>query len=213
MFHPDSPLSNALTRIFNFVAANLLFVLTSLPIFTIGASWSALYHVISNQVDDGSSSLGLYFEAFREKFKIATKLWLPSALLLGLLATEILFVSNTHGTAIALPGGNVLQVIFVVVAVGLMALLSYVFPLIGMNAFSIRQALGISFYLAVSNWPSTIVMTILNMGSVLTLFLLPDLVAVLLPVWGLLVFSAVAWIDALLIKKALKKNTSEDQPQ
>ena len=110
MFRPESPFVSFLTHAFNFVVVNLLFVLTCLPIVTIGAAWSSLYPVISNLVEDSSTSLGVYFETFREKFKTATKLWLPCAMLFFLAITEVLFISNTNGSDIALPGGAVIQV-------------------------------------------------------------------------------------------------------
>lgn len=211
MFHPDSPLVNFLTRAFNFVAVNLLFVLCCLPIVTIGAAWSSLYYVISNLVDDSSTSLGIYFETFRSKFKTATKIWLPCAVLFFLLLTEILFISNAYGSAIALPGGGVVQILLMVLSVLVFALLSYAFPLIAMNDLTVKQALSYSFYLAASNPVQTLVMTALNLATVAVFFLYPELAAVLLPLWALAVFSAVAWIDCVLIKKILKKHTPETE--
>lgn len=205
MFRPDSPFVNFLTRAFNFIAANFLFVLTSIPIITIGASWSALYRVISNLVDDSSTSLGIYFETFRGKFKMATKIWVPCAVLLFLLLTETLFISNTAGTEIALPSGGAIQIILIVIAVLLFSVLSYAFPLIGMNDMPLKQILGISFYLAVSNFFSTVVMTVLNLAPVLMFFRFPGLAAGLLPLWLFVAFSVVTWVDCKLIKKALKK--------
>lgn len=209
MFRPDSPFVIFLTRAFNFVAANFLFLLTSIPIITIGASWSALYRVISNLVDDSSTSLGIYFETFRAKFKMSTMIWAPCAVLFFLLMTEVLFISNTVGTEIALPSGGAVQMILIVLAVLVFSILSYVFPLIGMNDMTLKQILGISFYLAMSNFFSTVVMTVINLAPVLGFFLFPELAVGLLPLWLLAFFSAVTWLDCKLIKKALKKLSSE----
>ena len=169
-----------------------------------------MYHVISNLVDDSSTSIGIYFETFRSKFKIATKLWIPCALLLFLMLTEVLYISNTHGSEIALPGGEMLQIVLLVLSVALFSVLSYAFPLIGMNEMTLKQVLSISFYLAVSNFLSTVVMTVLNIAPVALFFLFPSKAAGLIPVWVLFAFSAVTWIDCVLIKKALKKHNPEN---
>lgn len=197
---------NFLTRAFNFIAVNFLFVLTSIPIITIGASWASLYRVISNLVDDSSTSLGIYFETFREKFKTAAKLWVPCAVLFFLLITEALFISNTNGTELALPNGGAVQIILIVISVLVFSILSYAFPLIGMNEMPLKQILGISFYLAGSNLLSTVVMTVLNLAPVLAFFQFPGLAAGLLPLWLFAAFSVVTWVDCKLIKKALKKH-------
>lgn len=211
MFRPDSPLVSFLTHAFNFVMVNLLFVLSCLPIVTIGAAWSSLYPVIANLVDDSSSSLGVYFETFREKFKTATKLWLPCAILFALVITEVLFISNAYSSEIALPGGGVIQVLLIVLCMLLFAVLGYAFPLIGMNDFTIKQAMSYSFYLAASNPVATLVMTVLNIVPVALFFLYPHLAAQLLPVWALGAFSTVTWIDCKLIKRILKKHNSETE--
>lgn len=210
MFKPDSPIATFLTHMFDFVMVNLLFVLTSLPIVTIGAAWSSMYHVISNLVDDSSTSLGVFFETFRSKFKVTTAVWVPSAALFFLLLTESLYISNTYGTDQALPGGGTIQIILILLSLLAFAVLSYAFPLLGVNDLPLKQTLSISFYLAASNLPATIVMTVLNAAPVLAFFFLPDLAAVWLPIWLLFAFSAVTWIDSVLIKRILKKYNSAD---
>ncbi len=209
MFRPDSPLVTFLTHAFNFVMVNLLFMLCCLPVVTIGAAWSALYPVIANLVDDSSSSLGVFFETFREKFKTATKLWLPCMILYGLVITEVLFISNTYGSEAALPSGGIIQILLIVLCLLLFAVLCYAFPLIGMNDFTVKQAMSYSFYLAASNPVETLVMTVLNILPAALFFLYPHLAAQLLPVWALFAYSSVTWIDCKLIKKILKKHTSE----
>ena len=56
---------------------NLLWLLCSLPIFTIGASTTALYYASLKIVRDEEANVGAqFFRSFRENFRQATVLWL-----------------------------------------------------------------------------------------------------------------------------------------
>ena len=46
IFNPENPVFRFLSGIFDMILLNVLFILTSLPLFTIGASLTALYAVL-----------------------------------------------------------------------------------------------------------------------------------------------------------------------
>ena len=52
-FHSDNPFNEMLTRVFNLLELNLLWIIFSLPIITVGAATAALYtlcfRMLSNQ--------------------------------------------------------------------------------------------------------------------------------------------------------------------
>ena len=55
------------------VELNMLFLLTSIPIFTIGAGYTAMYVTIHHAMEDrGTSIHRTYFEKFKENFKQST---------------------------------------------------------------------------------------------------------------------------------------------
>ena len=83
LFSPDSRFMRYMNRLADLMLLNLMFLLTSIPIVTIGASLTALYSVCFRlgTVREGGTVRD-YFRAFRENFGEATKLWLL-ALLLG----------------------------------------------------------------------------------------------------------------------------------
>ena len=75
-----------LNRFADLMILNLLFLLTSIPIFTIGASLTALYSVCFHLgTDREGSTFRDYFAAFKENFRQATALFL--LLLLWLMGT------------------------------------------------------------------------------------------------------------------------------
>lgn len=73
----ESTLYSVISLIIDVIFAGMLWVLTSLPVITIGASSSALYYAVSKTIRRGRGRLGkAYFSAFRSNFKQATLLWL-----------------------------------------------------------------------------------------------------------------------------------------
>ena len=77
LFNPDSPLMQFLTRLADLVILNILWILFSLPIVTLGASTTALYRSVLTLIDGGgSSTVLLFWNAFRSNFKQSTLLFL-----------------------------------------------------------------------------------------------------------------------------------------
>ena len=76
-FDPDRPLLAFITKMAYSAYLNILWLICSLPIVTAGASTTALFYVTLKMAEDRDEGLtGMFFRAFRQNFKPATKLWL-----------------------------------------------------------------------------------------------------------------------------------------
>lgn len=72
LFHYDGYLNRILTKLMYIVALNLLFLICSIPVITIGASCTAMYTVLFRFVrNDEPDILKTFFKAFRENLKNA----------------------------------------------------------------------------------------------------------------------------------------------
>ena len=95
-FQADNPLIRILECFFDLMELNFLFILTSLPLFTIGSSLCALYNTSIKMIrKEGISIHKNYKHCFRKQFKSATlKDTLKNAILLSLsnLPTTILIL-------------------------------------------------------------------------------------------------------------------------
>ena len=101
---------------------NVFFTLTSIPIVTIGASFTALYTITLKMVrnEDVPIKDG-YFKAFKQNFKQATQLWL---ILLG----AFIFI---RWQLVQVMGSNSTKMDFLVMVIGLeLLLLTFVVPLL-----------------------------------------------------------------------------------
>ena len=69
-----------LNKMTDILVLNLLFIFTSLPVFTIGASLSAMYAVSLRSVRYGDGYVvKTYFKAFKQSFKQSTAAFLVTA--------------------------------------------------------------------------------------------------------------------------------------
>lgn len=76
-FSTDSTLYRLATRFFYSAWLNILWFVCSIPIFTIGASTTALYYVMLKIARDEEGNVTRqFFRAFRENFKKSTVVWL-----------------------------------------------------------------------------------------------------------------------------------------
>lgn len=73
----DSPILHFLSQVYDVLYATVLFVLFSLPVVTIGASYTALSCTMMHIAADSCSGVWTRFtSSFRENFRPATILWL-----------------------------------------------------------------------------------------------------------------------------------------
>ena len=132
-FSYESKFSQLLLKLCYACYLNLLWFLCSIPIFTIGASTTALYYASLKIVRDEDSHVGaLFFRSFRENFKQATVLWL---ILLGLglfLGADGYIVYHLRQSSLG-PAGvlwTLVLAVLIAAAVVYVIVLLYVFPLL-----------------------------------------------------------------------------------
>lgn len=95
---PDSKLSRFLTRIMELVVLNFFFILTCIPLLTIGASVTALYATTLKMVrNEEGYVLRDYFKSFAKNFKQGTAFWLTALFFYFLLYVVYIAASTTGG--------------------------------------------------------------------------------------------------------------------
>lgn len=77
LFSIDNPVVDSMNKLADIVIVNLLTIVFCIPIFTIGASYTAMYQVLLKLYKGESAHVVReFFDAFRENFKEATILWI-----------------------------------------------------------------------------------------------------------------------------------------
>ena len=132
-FSYERKFSQAMLKFCGACYLNLLWILCSLPVFTIGASTTALYYVTLKMVQDDESNItAMFFRAFRENFRQATTLWL---IMLGiglLLAGDGYILYHLHHSAAGIPAvmWTLMLALIIVAAIAYVIVLMYLFPLV-----------------------------------------------------------------------------------
>lgn len=76
-FNMDNGLFRALGKLADLMLLNILFLVCSLPIFTIGASFTAMYYVTLKLAENEEGyTPGAFLKSFKQNFKQATIIWL-----------------------------------------------------------------------------------------------------------------------------------------
>ena len=77
LFNYDNPVWRFIGKLGDLILLNLLWVVCSIPIITIGASTTAVYYVTLKLVrDEDDSTIRSFFHSFKSNFKQATLIWI-----------------------------------------------------------------------------------------------------------------------------------------
>lgn len=200
-FNKDSFAMRFLTQLGNLILVNLFFIITCIPIVTIGASIAALYRVtFAIHCKEEVTVLRTYFGTFKSSFKHSTIIWIPASLALSFFIYEIyllFFVLDPQYAMFQIP---VWIMIFL-----LLSVLIYSFPMIGLYEQPLKQTIKNSLILSITNLPVTI-STIVVKGGILFLCLAILKVGVIIGSFYILMgFALSAFISAFFLKRIFEK--------
>ena len=200
-FKANSPAMRFLTTVFNLIAVNILFLITSLPIITIGAAFTGLMKVIFEILEGEEVFLFRdFFRAYISNFLKGTAFWVPYMLLWAFLGYDIFLVwSRLEGTSFWMMIPPILFLLLI------SSVAVYMLPLLSLFKDSFKTLLKNALFLAIGNLPTTIMILILH-SLIIAILLKFDSFSVIL---GSLLFfigiSLIALFDAVFIRSTLYK--------
>ncbi len=159
-FNPKSAGTRFLTGLANLIIVNFLFLITCIPVITIGASVTSLYRItIAILAGDNPSVWRDYLSTFKNNFLKATLLQLLYMGLAAFFLFEIYMVNNMMDEQYYWAQYPAYFFLFAIFASSI-----YAFPLLAWFEESFKQILKNSVLIAVSNLPVTIMVTALTAG-------------------------------------------------
>lgn len=95
----DSYFGRFMTKFGIIIGANLMFVVFSLPVFTIGAGLTALYHVMFRTLRSGGvvNPFKEFWKGFKTNFRQATISWLVFVFITGFLTVDLQICAKATG--------------------------------------------------------------------------------------------------------------------
>ena len=201
IFNLDSPLMQGLGKVADLMLLNILAMICCIPIFTAGASLTAL-HYMSLKIVRGEECYIIrgFFKSFKQNFKQATVIWLLILLAVLILVGDFYIMKNS-----GIEFHIVLKVIIAVVGVMIVFTATYVFAVLAKFDNTIKRTIKNAFIMSLLQFPKTILMIIMALVPIAIVVFFPQI----LPVAFLFGMSGPTFVAALLYNKFFKK--LEDQ--
>ena len=186
---------------------NILFIITSIPIFTIGAATTAMYSFTTKLVKDQEGPVWKsYWSAFKKNFKPATKVWLVIMAILAAMYVEYVLSYSMTGLGYALMLG-----LMALEAVFLSFTLPMLFPMVARYENTTGNYIKNSFLISVA-----------NIGSWFYLFFIWVLPIALYAsnnkilyyswvLWLLILIGVLAYASSMVVNKLYDKIENKDE--
>lgn len=196
-FSDSNPVIRGLTKLADLMWLNALFIITSLPLFTIGAAASALYYESMRVVQGEEAYITRdFFKAFKNNFKYATIVWIVSAFLI-LLFGYTFYVLGKSDLSYAHIAMGILGVPIILICF----MLLYVFPIMSRFENTLMNTVINALLISLAQFPKTILM--LAFSAVPILLVLSSLNWFPLLILG--GFAIVAYVNGSFMNKIFEK--------
>lgn len=213
IFNMDNPFFRALGKLADLMILNILFIISCIPIVTIGAALTGMYYVTLKMAENEEGYIfRSYWKSFKQNFKQATIIWLIMLFFGIVLVLDLLILRDATGTMV-----NALRIMVTAVGVLYLITLIYVFPILSRFYNSIKLTIKNAFIMAIADFPRTIVMVLITIGSVVVTLLNSYTLWYGILVWILAGFALVALANSYFLKKVFakympKEETEEEDP-
>lgn len=204
MFRYDSPIFRLMSKIADIIILNFLWFFCSIPLFTCGASTTALYYVLMKLVkDEEGYIIKDFFMSFRTNFKQSTMITFIYGFLGAFFALDIRLLS-AFGQPLS-TFQSILRIVLFVFAIALFILAEYTFPILAKFDNTIKNTIKNAFVMAFIDLKKCISITFVNLAIVLLILLTPNTFVKIVFVCVIMGISGPAFINAYTFNKLFEK--------
>lgn len=200
LFNYDGPLVTIIRKLWSILIAGILFLIACIPVFTAGASFTALYDVTErNLKNDRGYAAGGFIESFRKNWRQTLPAGAVIAAVLAVFEADIFlmkeFLDNGHVI------GN-MYILFRVLQCLLLIYSVWVFTQIACFENSMKQILKNALVLAVRHLGASICIALLLAAGAVVIWILPISV--------LIVPVLVTWFLTALLGPIFRRYSNEE---
>lgn len=207
-FNYDNIFLNLLRRLADAMMLSLTFVLTCVPIFTIGCAFSSMYYTAMKGIkgDDGYI-WKYYFKSFKQNFKQSTAMWLLLMVAFFVLTVDIWFWYNqwkNYDTNIS----KVLLVLSIILCTLGVMIFTYAFALQAKFDNKISVTLRNAFLMSIKNFPRTLLI-LLTYAVIVWCFYYDAVISVI--VFVIVGFGGAGYLWAAIMLKSFAPYLPEEE--
>ena len=213
-FSYDSGLFRALDKLGSLFILNMLTLVCSIPIFTIGAAFTALHYVTMKMVRDEETYVTKdYFRSLRQNFGQATAIWLVLSVIGAVLVFDYRLMAANRET---LPGAKVFMILTLSCLFLLAVETAYVFPVLAKFYNTVGQTMKNAFLMGIRHFPRTVAILFIDVAflAIALIGLYRNGKSFLAPLYVCLGFSVPAYANSYLFVKIFDQYIPrEDGPE
>ena len=197
-FRQSSVITRALSLLADVALLNLLWLVCSIPILTLGASTAALYACLFARQRGESCGARAFFCAFRAHFRRATALWM-----IALFAGIILYTDYRFTISASFPLHQVLLALYAALALVLLIALPFLFVSPALESKTVLLAFRSSLLMGIAKLPRTVAVLLLWSLPAAWLTFSPNSFWHYAWVWIGVGFGVIAYLSARLMRKSI----------
>lgn len=203
LFNPENSFFSFIGSIGNFIMLNILFVFCSIPLVTIGASYTALYYTMFKITEDNTLQIAKdFFRSFKENLKQSTIVHI----ILSVVGAFLLF--DLAATLQLFSQSNLMKILFCIFfcfALIYYFVATYIYPILAKFSNTTKNTFKNAALLSIANLPVTILMTLVNTIPLILFFILPQLFMAIMPFYLFIGFSLTSFINCKFLTKIFNK--------
>ena len=188
MFKLDSPLMNFLNKVADIMILNVLFLIFSIPFFTIGAAFSAAYYMGFKMVKNEETYIVRgFWKAFKDNFKQGTIIWLLLVVVLGILTVDFRIILYS-----GIEFAQWIRIAMIAVTFVILLGVMFLFPLQARFINPVKNTIKNAFLMALSHLPTAFLLIVIYAVPVVVFYFIPQS----LPIMILLAFGLVIYLKS-----------------
>lgn len=202
LFDIEGPLFTTLTRIADLFILNFLFIVCCLPVFTIGASVSALYYVTMKMAaNEDCYTVKSFFKAFKENFKKSTVIWIIDAFVGISLFIDYKIIRGDYGKIFNPESKftNAMFILFILASIIWIYVTLYVYPIQAKFENTIKNTIVNALYMSILNLPKTLLIVVMTAFPWVIMYYVERAV-----VFYVIVFSVVAYMNSFIFVRIFR---------
>lgn len=154
----DSPVIAFLNKLTDLVLLNVIWLICSIPVVTIGASATAMYYVSITSIRLGDGYVvRRFFKSFKENFRSITPVWLIMIICGVLFTGDLIFWNQVEGMI-----GKVMLIVSAVIMILLSMIGLWVFPVFAKFEGNRRNLLKNAVAFAIGYLPYTVIVIVIT---------------------------------------------------
>lgn len=208
-FSIDGSFIGGLTKVADVFILNLLLILFSIPIITIGPAITAMYYVTLKMVKDEDCYIFKSFlKSFKQNLKQGIAIWIVVLMIGMILFFDTKFMNGDYSNIVTISDttAKITSVLLMAAGILYMFTVSYVFPVLARFDNTVKNTFRNALFMSIRHFPSTIAIILINVVPMIIMYVMPRTIILVFVIFGLC-----AYCNSFFFVKIFKNYMPEEK--